>query len=379
VSRFKKTTAVVGAALAVALGVAACGGIPGDAVVDVGGTAITKATFLHWMSVAAQGATPASNKEKVPTPEPPAYTACVAHQATVAAKTSKSKTPNSALYKAQCEQEYHAYVNEVLDFLISAQWVLSEANEESVSSPVSEIKKQFETLKNEEFPNKRQYEEFLSHTGETEADLLGRVKLQVLARKIQEKVTKEASKKPSTAEIEKYFKEHKDQYGHPERRNIKMILTKTEAAANSAKAELTAGKSFATISKTVSVDPLSKNNGGVVLEVVKNEEEKTFSEAIFAASTGKLLGPIKTPFGYYVFEVTKVLPAVEEPLSKVETEISANIVSASKSTALSKFVSGFKKRWQSRTECRTGYVVPDCASYKAPKSSTSTGAAGATG
>jgi foldase protein PrsA len=108
--------------------------------------------------------------------------------------------------------------------------------------------------------------------------------------------------------------------------------------------------------------------------VVKGEEEKALSEAVFAAKTNTLLGPIKTPFGYYIFEVTKILPAVSEPLSSLESEISTEITTANSQKALSKFVEEFKKKWQSRTECREGYVVPDCASYKAPKGST-----GATG
>jgi len=40
-------------------------------------------------------------------------------------------------------------------------------------------------------------------------------------------------------------------------------------------------------------------------------------------------------------------------------------------------VKDFKKKWQAKTECRSGFVVADCKGYKAPK--TSTGAAGATG
>lgn len=374
-SRFKKTSAALGAAIAVALVVAACGGIPGDAVVSVGGTAITKTTFQHWMEVAAQGSSPTTNKEKVPVPDPPEYKTCIAHQETTAASASKGKkTPNPALYKSQCEQEYHAYVQEVLDFLISSQWVFSEAAEQSVSTKTSEITKQFETLKKQEFPKESAYQEFLAHTGETEADLLSRVKLQILARKIQEKVTKEAKKKPSKSEIEKYFHEHESQFGHPERRNLRLILTKTESAATSAKAEIAGGASFATVSKAVSIDPLSKDHGGVLNEVVKGEEEKALSEAVFAAKTNSLLGPIKTPFGYYIFEVTKILPAVSAPLSSLESEISTEITTTNSQKALSKFVEEFKKKWQGRTECREGYVVPDCASYKAPKGST-----GATG
>jgi hypothetical protein len=32
-------------------------------------------------------------------------------------------------------------------------------------------------------------------------------------------------------------------------------------------------------------------------------------------------------------------------------------------------VKEFKKKWTNQTECRSGYVVQDCKTYKAPKTS----------
>ena len=140
------------------------------------------------MAVAAAGQ---QTTEKTPVPEPPDFSACVAHLEKAAAASSKGKTkPNTALYKSQCEQQYTAYKQEVLDFLISSQWVTSEAAEQGVHVSESEVKKQFDTLKSQQFPKESAFKEFLAKTGETEADLLMRVKLQLLARKIQEKVTK---------------------------------------------------------------------------------------------------------------------------------------------------------------------------------------------
>jgi foldase protein PrsA len=86
-----------------------------------------------------------------------------------------------------------------------------------------------------------------------------------------------------------------------------------------------------------------------------------------------LSGPVKTPFGYYVFEVLSVTPGTQEPLSKVKATIKQQLISTGEQSALSKFTKEFKTRWQAKTECRSGYVVADCKGYKAPKtSSTST-------
>jgi foldase protein PrsA len=371
--------AALGAVLFVVVGVSACGGgIPGDAVVSVGGTPITKSQFNHWMAIAAAGAAAQEPKSsgKPPVPEPPSFTACIAHLEQVAAANAKGKSkPNPALYKSQCEQQYTAYKQEVLDFLISSQWVLSEAAEQGVNVPESEIKKQFATLKSQQFPKESAFKEFLAHTGETEADLLMRVKLQLLARKLQEKITKTSKKKPSKAEIEKYYNEHKSQYGKPERRNLQLILTKNESGAKAAKAEVESGKNFATVAKAVSIDPLSKSNGGSLQEVTRGEEEKALDEAIFAAKAGQLSGPVKTPFGYYVFKVSKVLPSTQQTLAQSEATIATQLGTQGSQKALTKYVEEFRKRWLGRTECRSGYVVPDCKESKT-KTSTSATATG---
>lgn len=381
VVRLLRGTAALGAVFLVGAAVAACGGVPGNAVVSVAGTPITKAAFDHWLGVAAAGsASPEAGKKnaaKPPIPEPPSYTACIAHLEATAPKPAKGKAkPTSSQYKSQCEQQYTAYKQEVLDFLISSQWVLSEASEQGIHVTQAEVKKQFETLKKQQFPKESAFKEFLSRTGESEADLLQRVKLQLLARKIQEKVTKNAKKKPSKAEIQKYYKEHEKQFGKPESRNVQLILTKSEGAAKSAKSEIEGGKSFASVAKKVSIDPLTKRNGGTLNEVTPGEEEKSLSTALFAAKVGQLSGPVKTPFGYYVFKVTKINASSQQTLAQSEASISQQLQSQSQQKALSSFVSEFKKKWTSRTECRTGFVVPDCKEYKQPKTSTSTSTTG---
>jgi hypothetical protein len=64
----------------------------------------------------------------------------------------------------------------------------------------------------------------------------------------------------------------------------------------------------------------------------------------------------------------------QQTLAQVQSTIKQQLIATGQQTALSKFVKEFKKKWTGKTECRSGYVVADCKSYKAPKTS-STGAA----
>lgn len=372
-----RSIAALGAVLFVLAGLSACGGIPGDAVVQVNGNAITKSTFNHWMAVASSSST-ASTGGKPVIPEPPNYTACIAHLAATSPKPEKGqKAPTTKQLKTECETQYKSLQTEVLGFLISSSWVLGEGSALGVKLTDKEVHKQFEKIKTSQFPKAAEFEKFLATSGQTVSDLLLRVKLNLLSQKIESKITKQKSK-VTEAQVTKYYNENKSRFGTPEKRSVEIILTKTEAAAKSAKQEVQSGKSFASVAKAKSIDPTSKAKGGLLPEVVKGEEEKALDTAIFSAATNALSGPVKTPFGYYVFEVKGVTAGSQQPLAKVKSSIKQQLTSKQQQEALSKFVKDFKKKWQGKTECRSEYVVADCKGYKAPKT-TSTGAAGAAG
>jgi foldase protein PrsA len=349
------------------VGLAACGGIPGNAVVDVGGTPITHAAFSHWMEVAA-ASTRISTTSKPVLPEPPKYTACIKHLEETSAKPVKgSKTPSKSELKSQCAQQYKSLQQEVLGFLISSDWVLGEGTALNVKLTDAEVKKQFTKIKLEQFPKAAEFEKFLASSGQTVSDLLLRVKLNLLSQKIQQKVVKDKSK-VTHAQIVAYYKENSSRFGTPEKRNVRIVLTKTESAATAAKKEIESGKSFASVAKSRSTDPTSKANGGLITGVVKGEEEKALSEAIFSTKAHVLSGPVKTPFGFYIFEVESITAGTTTPLKSVESSIKQELIASRQSKALSDFVKAFKKKWMAKTECRSSYVVADCKEYKAPKS-----------
>lgn len=369
-----RLTSALGAVLFALAGLSACGGgIPGNAVVKVGDHSITKTAFNHWMSVAA-----VSNKTsvsaKVVVPDPPKYTACIANLAATAPKPAKGQPkPTPAQLKTQCVQQYKSLQTEVLNFLIGLEWVLGEAPAKGVKISDAEVHKQFVKIRTQQFPSAAEFEKFITTSGQTVSDLLLRVKYNLASQKLQQKILK-LTPKVTQAQIQKYYNENKSRYGVPEKRSLQVILTKTEAAANSAKKEVESGKSFESVAKSKSIDPVSKTKGGLLPEVAKGQEEKALDTAVFAAQKGVLGGPIKTAFGYYIFKVLSSKPGSQQSLAQVQASIKQQLASTGQQTAFTKFVKEFKKKWKAKTDCRTGYVVEDCKQYKAPKKS-STGTA----
>jgi foldase protein PrsA len=361
--------AALGAVLFVSVALAACGGIPGNAVVQIDGKPITKATFSHWMAVAAVASGAGAGAKPV-IPEPPSYSACISHLQATAPKPAKGQAPPTrAQFKLQCEQQYKSLQQEVLGFLISSDWVLGEADDLGVKVTDKEVKKRFETIRNQQFPKAAEFQRFLANSGQTVSDLLLRVKLNQLSSKIQKKIIKDKSK-VTQSQIAKYYKENPQRFGVPEKRDLQLILTKGEAAAKKAKAEVQSGKSFASVAKSVSTDPTSKANGGKLPGVVKGQEEKALDAAVFAAKKNVLEGPVKTPFGYYVFTVTGITAGSRQTLAQSQSSIKAQLTATRQQSALSDFVKTFKKKWTAKTDCRSAFVVMDCKQYKAPKTPT---------
>jgi foldase protein PrsA len=366
-------------ALAVAL--AACGGnsIPGNAVAKVGGSAISKDTFNHWMTVAAissaGGGEPDQPKGSAQVPDPPNFTKCIADKRAKAPKPAKGQPkPTDAQFKTQCQQEYNGLRDQVMQFLISSQWIQGEAKDQGVKVSDKDVQKQFAQTKKQSFPKEKDFQNFLKTSGMTLDDIMFRVKLDALSSRLRTKIVK-GKDKVSNGQISGYYNKNKSRFAQPERRNLRIVLTKTLARAQTAKAALQHGESWKSVAKKYSIDQASKNQGGVLLAVAKGQQEKALDTAVFAATQGKLTGPVKTQFGYYVFQVTKVIPASQQTLAQATPTIKQLLASQNQQKALDAFVKDFRNKWKSKTNCRTGYIIQDCKNAPKPKTTT-TGAPG---
>ena len=86
--------------------------------------------------------------------------------------------------------------------------------------------------------------------------------------------------------------------------NARHILVKTEAECLKLKAEIEAGADFAAIAKQHSSCP-SGRSGGDLGTFGSGQMVKEFDEVVFSGEINKVLGPVKTQFGYHLLEVTR--------------------------------------------------------------------------
>jgi foldase protein PrsA len=342
---------------------AGCGGVPGNAVADVDGESIKKTDFDHLVAVAATGQ---GQKPAAKPPKPPDFKACVADKRKTTPKPAKGqpKVTDLAL-KKQCKTEYEALRTGALQQLILTEWIQGEADEQGVKVSDAEAKKLLEEKKKASFPKEAGYVKFLKDSGYTQADIDGQMRQELLSKKIVAKVTK-GKDKVSDAQIKAFYDKNKARFAQPERRDLRIVLTKTKAKAEEAKRALDGGESFTKVAKRLSIDQASKSQGGKLPGVAKGQQEKALDDAIFKSSKGKLVGPVKTQFGYYVLEVTKITPQSQQTLEQAKATIKQTVAAEQSNKAVERFGKAFQKRWREKTECREGFKTPECRNGPKP-------------
>jgi foldase protein PrsA len=344
--------------------VAGCGdegGIPGNAVAEVDGTPIERTEYDHWLNVAAKS----SGAPNAAVPKPPEFTECVAQAKKTQAKPAEGQPKlTDQQLKDQCKQQYEQLRDQVLGLLISFEWIEREAADQGVKVTDEEVNKSFEEQKKQTFPKDADYQKFLKDSGQTEEDVRMRVRLDLLSNKIRDKVIK-GKDQVSEQQITDYYNKNKERFAQPERRDLSIVLTKTEAKADEAKQALQDGESFKSVAKEYSTDDASKAQGGKLPAVAKGQQEKAFDDAIFAADKGKITGPVKTQFGFYVFKVDKIVEASQQTRDEAKETIKQLLASQNQQKALDAYVKDFRKRWKEKTDCREGFVTQDCKN--APK------------
>ena len=347
----------LGAIAAVATG---CGGVPGNAVAEVDGNAIDKEEFNHWLNVAAKS----SGQPGASVPDAPEFTECIEQKRKTTPKPAKGqpKTTDQQL-KDQCKQEYEALRDQVLQLLVSFQWIEGEAEEKGITVTDAEVKKSFEQQKKQSFPKEADYQKFLKDSGQTEQDIMKRVKLDLLSNKIRDSIIK-GKDKVTDAQIKDFYDKNKERFAQPERRDLRIVLTKAKAKASQARAALRGGQPWKAVAKKYSIDEASKSQAGKLPAQAEGTLEKALDEAVFKAKKGQLTGPVKTQFGYYLFEVSKVTKASQQTLDQAKETIRQTLQSQNQQKALDAFVKDFQKKWKEKTECREGYETQVCKGVK---------------
>ena len=252
-----------------------------------------------------------------------------------------------------------------MQLLISFKWIEGEAALRGLTVTDAELTRDFDKQKRQSFPDEAAFQKFLKTSGQTLADIHARVRLDLLSNKIRDQVVAGHGQITDQA-IEQYYRQHRSSFVEPERRSLRIVLTKRKADAERARAELERGTSWKSVARRYSIDEETKRTGGKLPPLAEGTLENSFEKAVFRARKGRLVGPIRTGSGYYVLTVTKIERERQQPLTEVKKTIRQMLESEAQQAALDVFVQDFTARWRAKTECAEGYRTSDCRNGPPP-------------
>ncbi len=121
-------------------------------------------------------------------------------------------------------------------------------------------------------------------------------------------------------DLQAYYEKNKAQFTVA---TVRHILVDTETEAKSVIDRLKKGESFATLAKTLSKDPGSKDNGGLYADADVSKWVPEFRDAVMTQPIGQVGQPVKTSYGYHVILVEK---RTVKPLSLVKDAVMSGVV-----------------------------------------------------
>jgi foldase protein PrsA len=330
---------------------AACGGsgggsraVPNDAVAVVGDSTITKGDYDKILDQAKRS-----------------YTA--QHRAFPKAGT----------------QQFSALQAQIVQFLVERSEYDQEAKQMGVKVSDKEVNGRLDQVKQQYFVNpagqkpatkaqiEKRYQSQLKAQGLTDKDVRDGIRSQLIREKLYNKVTEDV--KVSNDDAKKYYDDHKQQYTQaavPESRDVRHILVKTKAKADSVYQQLKGGADFAKLAQKESIDP-SKANGGK-LTVCKQQSVSclktvpAFEKTAFALKANEISQPVHTKFGWHVIQALGPIKAPTKskaiPFDQVKTAIKQQLLQQKKQAEMTKWWNGVKKDFAKKTSYQTGYKPP---------------------
>jgi parvulin-like peptidyl-prolyl isomerase len=266
------------------------------------------------------------------------------------------------------EKKYEELKTAAMGEIFDAIWISGEAEELGIEVSPKQIATELAAIKKQNFKTEAEFQKFLATSHFTKADVVKRVKLQLLSTQIQEVIAKKAP--PATeSEIASYYDSVKDtQYTTPATRDVRIVVSKNKADVEKAKAALDQDDSPANWKKVAakySEDPTTKTKGG--LQPGLSEEllkgKGSIEKAIFGSPTGEVSDLVDYEKNFFVVEVEKLNPAKVQKLPEVEAQIKSQLTQTVAQAVFSEFVSDYQSKWQSRTYCASDFVTERCSNY----------------
>lgn len=162
--------------------------------------------------------------------------------------------------------------------------------------------------------------DFLATSGISERDVLDEIRAQLATSRLVEEVTADVPE-ASEAEARSTYDEHEDEMVTPEGRRLVNVVVESKADAERVARLARSRGELAPLAKVWSLDGSTRDRGGDLGLLTRDQLEKSYGEAAWSAARGEVFGPVRTTYGWNVGQVTEVVVARPVSYADVKTEI----------------------------------------------------------
>lgn len=235
---------------------------------------------------------------------------------------------------------------QILEQLIEFELIVQQAEKEGIKVNDADVKKRIDEIK-KQFSSEADFKAALSQAGITESELPEKIKKQLLAEKMIEKLFKDI--KIEETEMKDYYEKNKKRFYASETAEFAHVMVADEKTANQVLKEIKEGMSFEDAVTKYSTDSMTKNNKGKIGSLTRQAIEQMFgpdfAAAVFSLKEGEVYSkPLATSFGYHIIKLLKITPAHQRSFEEAKGDIKNNLLQKKQQEIYSKWINEIKKK-----------------------------------
>jgi parvulin-like peptidyl-prolyl isomerase len=272
---------------------------------------------------------------------------------TQAKQSFAAQTPPRAFPK-QGTAEYNTVKGQAVTLLVQQAEREVKSTSMGIKVTDADVQKRLTQIKKQYFgSSETRYKAQLKQRHLTDVEVRQDIRAQLISERLFTKVT--GSVKVSDSEAHAYYVAHPQLYTQAQSRDVRHILVKTKALADSIYTQLKAGndKTWCTLAKKYSQDPSSKNVCGK-LTVSKGQTVPEFDKVAFSQPTKQIHAPVhNAQYGWFVIEpLTSVKPRSSTPEKQVASSIKQTLLQQKKNQAMTDWVTSLTKSFCSGSKIK---------------------------
>lgn len=205
---------------------------------------------------------------------------------------------------------------EVISYMIDNEVVYQQAQKEKIKVTDDEVNQKYSQIE-KMLDTNQEYKKLLDDAGVDEDYLKETIKKDLAVQKYRENF--EQDLKVTDKEVEKYYKEHKDDFKEESVEAYHILVStlddnnkpvddskkeELKSKAESLLKEIKNGGDFEKIAKENSDDKSSGKKGGYLGYFTKDSKNAQFTKEAFKLENGQVSSVFETPFGYEIVKVT---------------------------------------------------------------------------